>query len=189
MTTPTLNPFFNPSHVRLLAVAVLACLLAGCGGGPAVIAEPVLPDDPPDDFALAVTVFAPEVTPEAISALPRSVRPARYVIEPDGVLRAAVGPGADSDVFPARTRRLSDRQRAQLWRLVRDQGLLARDHPARISTDRTYLPVPDRRAVLIEMAAADQRRFLELHADDRAADPSIVLALTDRLAELAWMRN
>ncbi len=174
---------------RTLAAACVLLLLPACGSGPAAITEPTLPSDPPDDFALAVTIFAPEVDAEAISALPRSVRPARYVVEPDGVLRAAIGPGADPDVFPAQTRRLTDRQRAQLWRLVRDQGLLATNHPGRIATDRTYLSSPDRRAVLVEIAGADQRRYLELHADDRASDPAVAVALTDRLAELAWLRN
>lgn len=171
------------------AVALAGLLLPACGSGPVAVTEPMLPSDPPDDFALAVTIFAPEVDADAISALPRSVRPARYVVEPDGVLRAAIGPGADADVFPAQTRRLTDRQRAQLWRLVRDQGLLATNHPARIATDRTYLSSPDRRAVLVEIAGAEQRRYLELYADDRASDPAVAVALTDRLAELAWLRN
>lgn len=43
-------------------------------------------------------------------------RPARYVVEPDGLFRAAVGAGATTRVYPPRTKYLTDRQMADLWR-------------------------------------------------------------------------
>lgn len=77
--------------------------------------------DYPSDFTLSVTVMTPD---QESGANDRDLtfgkdlaeRPGRYIVEPDGLLRAAVGAGATTQVYPPRTKYLTDRQMADLWR-------------------------------------------------------------------------
>ena len=64
-----------------LAAAVLGLALAACSSSRPIpaAAEPIPPDDRPADFMLAATVHSPESMSKA--RLPRSLQPARYVVE------------------------------------------------------------------------------------------------------------
>ena|GEM_PF-1041520 len=174
----------------------LVLALAGCStvDGPVLPGtEALLPpaerlDDAPRDFVLSVTVFNPaadERTP--IEVLPRPVRPARYVVESDAVLRSAVGPGVRPGMHPPRTRQLAQRQVDQLWRAVRDSGLLEPAQPTRIESVETFLPPPTGPTAVVEVAVAGDRRAFSVPLDTGDAEAIAVRQLVDRLAALAWM--
>ncbi len=98
-----------------MLVAVLCVCVAACASSPTTED----PDRPPPDFALVLTVAERGARAER----PAALRPAQYVLTADGVLRAAVGPGATHDLLPAPTARLTPAQRRQLWPLVVAAGL------------------------------------------------------------------
>src|SRR5438105_14278814 len=93
-------------------VGVLAMLPGeGCSSPPRVMdargeaARAAVPRERPADFTLAATVLSPGSVDA--KKLPRSLRPGRYIVEADGVLRAATGPGATTTTYPRRTRQLT----------------------------------------------------------------------------------
>ena len=108
---------------RLLTLIALVCtipLVSACGSTPHTEPRGAIPTGdprPPADFALAVTVMGEEVTTGWV------LEPARFVIEPDGVLRAATGAGVGPSVYPPRTRRLTDAQVSDVYSVVTRQGL------------------------------------------------------------------
>ena len=78
---------------------------------------------PPDDFWISITILGPvRASPAAYAALPRSLRPGRYIVEPDRVLRVALGTGARDTYFPPQTRRLSRTEFAELWQAAAGGG-------------------------------------------------------------------
>lgn len=161
-------------------IAAVAACLAGCRASPKVPVEAL--DEPPRDFALAVTVVSP-LGDDA----ERALRPAKYIVEADGVLRASVGPGSNTETFPPRTRQLTPRQHDQLWRAVRETGLLAPDHPARVGDPSVVPPNPRRPGATIFVAAEGQRRYWLVALDEQDPDAAGVRLLIDRLASLAWV--
>lgn len=165
---------------------LLGLLLGACAS---VDVPPDRLDGPPADFALAVTVFGPEFDEADIADLPRPFRPARYIVEPNRELRASIGPGSDAETYPPLTRRLERRQMAQLWRLVRDAGLLDPSHPGLIDTTSTFRAPANRRVTTVYAAYGDTRRYLQLYTDRDDASGAAGIALADRLAELAWVRE
>jgi hypothetical protein len=192
--------------MRLIAWALVLTmvLLAGCSGtGP--LPRPQtgpIPETRPEDFTLAVTVLGPGRGPspvvkggdgkgdEEVAApqLPRSLRPGRYIVEADGALRAALGPGAEATTFPAQTRQLSPRQVDLLWRLVRDSGLLDATNPGRIEGPDEALRSPDRTTALFYVAYAGQRVTVRTLLDRSGEDALAAERVVDRLAEWAWVR-
>lgn len=196
-------------------ILVVACLLlAGCQPGQrgwfdgwgkksdAALTSNL--DHPPEDFWLSVTVTGPELGRGGISAyeaLPRALRPARYVLEADHVLRAAVGPGARDESFPAETRRLTSAEIAQLYRLVGETGLLDADHPNLVGSvpvpksiekpvGNAEMPDRDLRTVyIVSLHAHDKRRTLMMEASPRGSQDSRQAArVVDWLASKAWMK-
>src|SRR5262249_34981811 len=116
-----------------------AALVAGCASAPDAKGRSALTaDQTPADFALSVTVSGPP----PVAATPRSARPARYIVQPDGVLRAVVGPVTDM-TFPPLTRLLTHDQTQRLWWDLRDSGLPGRA-PAPEDSDgaATRRPLP-----------------------------------------------
>jgi hypothetical protein len=136
------------------------------------------------DLALAATVFSPRV-PLPESGLPRSLRPARYIVEADGVLRAAQGP--TSPGFPPRVRQLAPREVDQLWRLLRDSGLLDEANPGRISDPEDAVRSGDRTTALVFVSYSDRRTTLRILLDRSTQDAIEAERLVDRLAELSWV--
>ena len=108
---------------RLLTLIAIACtftLVSACRSGPEEPAGGAIPTGetrPPADFALAVTVLGEEGTTGWV------LEPARFVVEPDGVLRAATGAGVGPTVYPSRTRRLTEPQINELYAMVVRAGL------------------------------------------------------------------
>ena len=121
------------------AALLLALLPAACSHSPrpSDIADarpaPSTATTPPDDFWISITILGPvRASPGAYAALPRSLRPGRYIVEPDRVLRVALGTGARDTYFPPQTRRLSRTEFAELWRAAAGEGgagLLEAGHP------------------------------------------------------------
>jgi len=161
-------------------IMVFAAGVAACRASPEVSVEGL--DEPPRDFVLGVTVVSPNV-----SDPDRARRPARYIVEADGVLRASVGPGSSAETFPPRTRRLTPRQQDQLWRAVRETGLLAPDHPARVGNPSVVPPNPRRPGAIVYVAAGGDRRYWLVALDEDTPDAAGVRLLIDRLASLAWV--
>ncbi|MBX3317712.1 MAG: hypothetical protein KF902_12720 [Phycisphaeraceae bacterium] len=107
--------------VPMICVLLASVLLAGCASQTKPTHVPVRGTDYPTDFALSVTVMTPgretdERGRDLTFGKDLAERPARYIVEPDGLLRAAVGAGATTRVYPPRTKYLTDLQMADLWR-------------------------------------------------------------------------
>ena len=141
------------------------------------------PDDRPSDLAMAATVFGPRV-PLPDVALPRSLQPARYIIEADGVLRAGKG----SVGYPPAARRLTPRQRDQLWRVIRDSGLLDEGNPAQIEDPEEAVRSGDKTTAMMYISYGGKRMTLRVLLDRSSNDAIEAERFVDRLAELAWIR-
>ncbi len=146
------------------------------------------PVERPQDLAIAATVFSPRV-PLPASSLPRSLKPGRFVLEADGVLRASRGAVLEASTFPPRVRQLSPRQSDQLWRLIRDSGLLDADNPNRISDPEAAARSGDHTTALLYVAFGGQRSTLRILLDRTTPDAIAAERVIDRLAELAWIRD
>ncbi len=141
----------------------------------------------PEDFTLSITVVVPGIDEAALASLSRAEKPARYIVEPDGILRAAVGPGATPRVFPGQTRRLSDAQLNRLWRLVRETGLLESGSITRISNTETFFPPPGRATALISITADGRVRAFAVRLPVGDPPSAATTQLIDEVAELAWI--
>ncbi|RMH26729.1 MAG: hypothetical protein D6692_08705 [Planctomycetota bacterium] len=133
----------------------------------------------PSDFTLGLTVFGPVTE----TARPGQ-HPARYLLEPDGWLRAAVGPGANQTVHPTLTRWLDAPARDALWAMARGAGL-GGDGVTQIDSPERFDPPAGRRVYLIELTAGGRRYSAAVSEGDPAAGP--LAAIADRLAGLAWV--
>lgn len=170
---------------RGLGVVVAALLLPACASGPP-LAERA---EPPGDFALAVTVVAPPALARQPDA-PPGLRPARYVVQPDWVLRAGLSPAdATPDAYPGRVRQLSREQVVALWVGLRDAGLLDPAHPARAATLEEPLPAVDRRSrfgYAVYWSAGGSRSRLLFEGEAAEGSPAALLAADlSRLARFA----
>lgn len=106
-------------------------------------------------------------------------RPGRYIVEPDGLLRAATGAGATTRVYPPRTKYLTDRQMADLWRkLDWMKSDLSLGDPGEDYTART-----DASTAIIHIAANGRKttRVVNLEEDEWAK------SLVRTLGEHAWL--
>lgn len=169
----------------IVLVLGLALFWGGCAGSP----EPApTGDDPPADFVLSVIVY-PGPEEEGDEPLPRALRPGVFIIEADGQLRAARGEGAGPGVFPPPTRRISVQERGRLWRLLRDLEVLRDDHPDRLPRAAGYEPPGDRPVAQITVTAAGTRHALAVPLGRDDPDAVAAERLTDRLAELAGVRE
>lgn len=140
---------------------------------------------PPADFTLSVTVLSRRSTSGGWPTL----RPARYLVEPDGQFRVALGDGAGPEHYPARTRRLTATQAATLYERVVREGLDLRSTgimPDDAAGSRAVFSGPARAApgqslVIVSMVAHD-RRTVAVHDADESPR---VAEFVRRLRELA----
>jgi hypothetical protein len=162
--------------------------LSACGTTPKKLERSSVPppDQRPVDLALAATVFAPRV-PLPDVELPRAIRPARYIVEADGVLRASVGAASDAAAFPPRVRQLSPRQADQVWRALLDSGLLDDANPNRLSDPESAMRSGDRTTAMIFVSYQGKRTTLRVLLDRATPDAVAAERVIDRLAELAWL--
>ena len=169
--------------LRLLLLCFNVLLLCACSSTPSAGVPEPLPSGRPADFTVAASVYAP---PRARPAdLPRSLREGRYVMESHGSLR--YGAGERALPFPGRTRQLSPHQMDQLWRLVRDSGLLDPEHPAVVENPGSIAASPDRGMAVIYVVFGGERRTLRVLLDRTGAGATEAERIIDRLAELAWV--
>jgi hypothetical protein len=167
--------------LRSLALLPLA-LLAACH---AVLPDPASLDRRPGDFVLAATVYGPPASAEETLRLPRGLRPARYVIEADALLRAALGRGSTNAVFPPPTRQLTVSQMDRLWRLIRDSGLLEPGNS--YQTEDIEPATVDKPTASFYVAYSGGRAYLLVPLD--RADPESIAAeqILDQLAAWSWI--
>jgi hypothetical protein len=194
--------------VLVTVVGLAGLVLGGCtSGGPP-------PASRPPDFTLAVTVFEvptpfetstgegesgpeidgesapdPALEPDAFAADVR--RPAwdldsRYVLEPDGLLRAEFGPAARQMGFPPIARRLRPEEFDDLYTFARSRGLLEADPRGRIPGPETFVPDGDQPQAVVETVLEGRRRSLAREVGD--GGDGAARALVERLAELVWVR-
>lgn len=170
-------------------LVLLLVALAGCSSNtppPAPAAKP-LPDERPADFVLAATVYSPTAMAEA--RLPRSLRGARYVVEADGALRAAVGPALESKALPGQVRQLTPDEFDTLWRIIRESSLLDPQSVWRVENPEEITRASDRTTALIYIACDGQRTTLRLLLDRSSAESVEAERLIDRLAQWAWVKE
>ncbi len=164
------------------ALAAAGLTLAGLAGCAASV--PRGATIAPADFSLDALVLVPEGS-EPSPSTPRARRPARYQLEPDGSLRAALGVGVGPDTIPALARRLTPSERDGLWRLARDAGLLGQDVPGRISWGGTWDPPPIGASAILSVTHDGHRVHVGAPLAFGGGSPEVE-ALLDRLAALAW---
>jgi hypothetical protein len=152
---------------------------------PPLPVEMAVPEERPADFVLAATVYSPKSMEKA--KLPRSLRAARYIVEADGVLRAAVGPGSEATTFPGQTRRLTPREFDGLWRMVRESGLLDAGSAWRVENPEEITRASDRTTALVYVSFEGRRTTLRLLLDRSGPEAVAAERVIDRLAEWAWM--
>lgn len=178
--------------LRVLFLTVSLLGIAGCSTSPRPLAEPepvVLPDRAPDDFALSITVVGPASGAEPAEDLPRAQRPARYLVEADGILRAAVGPGSTPRVFPRETRQLNKAQVQRLWRLVGETGLLQPTTLTRIDNTETFFPQRARPTALVYIHQQGEGSHYAVRLPVGDAESPAVAQLIDEVAALAWIEE
>lgn len=129
---------------------------------------------------MSVTVRSPRV-----GALPRALRQGRYILEPGGTLRAAVGPGADDRTYPSRAADLGPIEIERIWRLVRDSGLLDGASPYAIATPGDAWGSPTRVMAVVYVVTAERRATYAVPLEDPSPVAQNVWVIVDRLARLA----
>ena len=184
----------NP-RVPSLCVAFLV-LTAGAGTGCSVGKPPGigplersagdLPDSPPDDFAVAATVFA-DLERSGEDEVPRFLRSGRYVLQPDGVLRVSVGAGVSTSRLPPPLRRLIPAQVEQLWTIVRRRGYLDGDLTTRIGNPELAGPETGRTVAVVWVSGAGEQRAYRFELEPAGLAANEAAALIDELARLAWL--
>ena len=158
----------------LLGVFAPLALLAGCAG------TLTLPEQRPADYAMVLTVYPlGDDTPGRAGAF----RPARYALEPDGLLRAEVGAGVTEPDYPPIARRLEPAQAETLYALARGLNLDQPDTgPANIPGPQVYTPPTDTPVAMIEVASLGTARAFELDAGPTAP----AAPLLRELERLTW---
>lgn len=158
--------------MRSTLACSVALLLAGCSAHPR--AGRALPEQPPADFGLAVTTL-PADDPSAR---------ARFIVEPDGTLRAATGAGAGANTYPAALRLLDPAQRARLWWLTLDTRAHDPTSPWALASPETFDP-QGQSVTLVTVAFWGARTSAAIPEGDDASPAA--QALADELARLAWI--
>jgi hypothetical protein len=163
--------------VRILLL-ILICTLGACEAAP----DPLEIQQAPDDFTIDVTVQGP---PEILEI--RARRPGRYIVEPDGILRAGVGAGVSVNYYPPQTRQLSRAEVERLWRLVRDSALLDKDNPDLIRPGLPFPPIQLRPTAQVALIFEGRRYDYRVLLDAQSPSAESAEGLIDHLAALAWL--
>ncbi len=154
---------------------MLGAVLASCSTSGE--RDPIeLPEQRPSDFTLGVVVFG---DPEADSIETRS---ARYIIEPDGTLRASFGEGSDGLTYPPIIRRVDDSTLDAIWDRVRSMGLEGDDWRFVQAPEQFHAEIGSNRGYLVEI-----RSGVTFSAWSTDADTQSIRTLTRELASLAWV--
>ena len=168
-----------PLALALLGVLSLLAPLGGCAG------TLTIPEQRPSDYALVLTVYPAENDEGESAGDAQPFHPARYALEPDGLLRAEVGSGVAEPSFPPIARRLEPSQIETLYGHTR---LLDLDQPDSFAVPvpgpQVYQPPAGRPVALIEIASSGLARAFEIDTTDSAALP-----LIRELERLTWQHR
>lgn len=170
--------------VAVCALGVGMFTAAGCSSGPA---DDLMADALPSDFSVGVTVYSPQREAALAAALPRPLRPARYLVEADWTLHASVGPGSTPQTYPPQTRQLTRGQVEQLWQRARQAGLVGGPDAGRIPSADGYDPPPGQTIAVVSITHHGIRETRAIPLDE--PDARAVAVFIDRLAEQAWIRR
>lgn len=169
-------------RIALFALPTIALgLLAGCATpGPS-------PEQRPDDFALSVLVRPAQGDQDPMEA-ERWGRPAMYVIEPDGTLRAEFGPGVTGEHFPVIARRLDPEQADALYAQARASGILEPDAAGLVGSPLDSAGEPGSPEARICVIVDGHTRYLAIPltgSPEQGGKPG-ASSVVDALAELTW---
>lgn len=164
--------------VRILTLMLLLALPGACAPMP-TIQMGELAADRPSDFTLGLVVYG-----QTDDATPPAQRSARYIVEPDGVLRASFGDGSRAMTHPPLTRRLDTHQLDALWARVREMGLV--DGPwRRVRAPEQYdMRMGSGTGYLLEL-----RGRVVFDAWSTPLETESAQALADHLASLSWVTD
>lgn len=174
-------------------LVLLFLLPGGCAPGQGLFNAPPptpMPESPPEDFWVSVTIYGPIRSggQPAIDALPRSMRPGRYVVEPDRQLRAALGAGATDASFPPPTRRLTQNNLADLYRLCRAADLFNPKHPNLASSPPDPETIIGKTVYAITTHAREKRVLVVMEAEPELSDGAKkAQPVIEWLAGQAWV--
>ena len=132
----------------------------------------------PGDFAIAVTIL-PGSESDA------GYKPMRYVVQPDSVLRVAVGAGVSLDVFPQRTRRLTRAQMSAIYSHAVREGLDRGIGGEPLTRGITPRPASEETLIVVELTAHETRKATVYRADEGTGGAS---QLVSQLGQLARVR-
>jgi hypothetical protein len=183
---------------RLLVVPVLAGLMlplalsqAGCDA-PAVDRQAYVAVPP--DFSLDVVVIGvdrtpawEELTPEERQRVPRPLLSARFIVQPDGTLRTATGAGAREETYPAIVRTLSRAQMLDLWRAVRNHGLIAAEDTHGLPNPDKAEPIDGSALYAIGFVALADRVAVGVPAEEASREGEGARTLITLLRAYSWL--
>lgn len=161
----------NPA---ILALFLLLLTTIGCSPTPGPsdrqAAIPTGDLRTPSDFAIAATLFVGE-------AGPADLQPMRFVIQPDGVLRAARGAGVSLDILPPRTRELTQAQLSHIYNLAVREGLDRGIGGSAHTPGRAPAIEEDGALLIVEFTAHDTRRVSAFDAAKHTGAGSMIQLL------------
>jgi hypothetical protein len=171
-----------------VCLLIFTALLAGCHA-------PAPGMHRPPGFTVGALVRAPTgpsqepLSPSGALPTPRALRPARYLVETNGLLRLASGPMVATPTagYPPIVRSLSPRQMDRLWLLVRDAKLLDPQHPGRFDDFRIPPPHPTHSTAVFEISSDYRPQMIIVTLDSQTDQAAAARHLLDHLAELAWI--
>lgn len=163
-----------------VGILVAHAILSGCAGQRATLGS-----GRPADFMLDLTVMssAEELADQ------RWARPARYIVEPGGTLRASVGEGVGPEIFPPRLRTLDPAEMDRLWRLTVESGLFREESPLRIEAPERLGVVGGAPIAAIRRMGAGSQRSIVVFLEGGDEDARNTVLLVERLADLSWIRE
>ena len=161
--------------IRISVLMVIGAVLASCSTTNE--RDPIeLPEQRPSDFTLGVVVFG---DPDADSI---EMRSARYIIEPDGTLRASFGEGSDGLTYPPITRKVDGSTMDAIWDRVRSMDLDGDDWRSVQAPEQFHAEMGSNRGYLLEV-----RSDVSFSAWSTGMDTQAMRSLTREFASLAWV--
>ncbi len=148
----------------------------------------------PPDFGLSVTVVGPDrsdawlaLTADQRKDVPESSLSARFIVEADGTLRTATGPGATDELYPGQTRTLVRSQMLELWRTVRNHGLLTAEQSHGVKNPAMVMPSPGATTHVFSIYALGDRITIAIQADEPSRIGEGSRRLIRLLRDLSWL--